>query len=78
MLSVGLDDKDSFIFLAMTTPSWLPAVSNHDYEFVRYSPQRIRRQFGLDQGIPSLSSTVGIPKGYGVFVTSEVPNHWAS
>uniref|UniRef100_A0A2N9E1E4 Aminotransferase-like plant mobile domain-containing protein n=1 Tax=Fagus sylvatica TaxID=28930 RepID=A0A2N9E1E4_FAGSY len=45
-------------FLAAITPAWLPTFGENGMETIHYNPHRVRRQFGLDQDVPSANVVV--------------------
>uniref|UniRef100_A0A2N9HEP2 Aminotransferase-like plant mobile domain-containing protein n=1 Tax=Fagus sylvatica TaxID=28930 RepID=A0A2N9HEP2_FAGSY len=45
-------------FLAAITPAWLPTFGKNDMETIHYNPHKVRRQFGLDQDVPSANVVV--------------------
>uniref|UniRef100_A0A2N9IZR2 Aminotransferase-like plant mobile domain-containing protein n=1 Tax=Fagus sylvatica TaxID=28930 RepID=A0A2N9IZR2_FAGSY len=47
-----VDDYRSLSYLSTVTPGFLPILSATGVSFIPYCPQRVQRQFGLDQGIP--------------------------
>ena len=46
------DDYRSLSYLSTVNPGFLPILSATGVSFIPYCPQRVQRQFGLDQGIP--------------------------
>ena len=44
-------DKTGNTYLGATNAGWLPYLANEGIRFVHYLANRVRRQFGLDQGI---------------------------
>uniref|UniRef100_A0A2N9IAV8 Aminotransferase-like plant mobile domain-containing protein n=1 Tax=Fagus sylvatica TaxID=28930 RepID=A0A2N9IAV8_FAGSY len=40
------------------TPAWLPTFGENGMETIHYNPHRVRRQFGLDQDVPSANVVV--------------------
>uniref|UniRef100_A0A2N9INJ2 Aminotransferase-like plant mobile domain-containing protein n=1 Tax=Fagus sylvatica TaxID=28930 RepID=A0A2N9INJ2_FAGSY len=47
-----IDDYRSLSYLSTVNPGFLPTLSATGVSFIPYCPQRVQRQFGLDQGIP--------------------------
>uniref|UniRef100_A0A2N9FTQ0 Aminotransferase-like plant mobile domain-containing protein n=1 Tax=Fagus sylvatica TaxID=28930 RepID=A0A2N9FTQ0_FAGSY len=47
-----VDDYRSLSYLSTVNPGFLPILSATGVSFIPYCPQRVQRQFGLDQGIP--------------------------
>jgi hypothetical protein len=47
-----VDDYRSLSYLSTVNPGFLPILSATGVYFIPYCPQRVQRQFGLDQGIP--------------------------
>uniref|UniRef100_A0A2N9FZU3 Aminotransferase-like plant mobile domain-containing protein n=1 Tax=Fagus sylvatica TaxID=28930 RepID=A0A2N9FZU3_FAGSY len=47
-----VDDFRSLSYLSTVSPGFLPVLSATGVYFIPYCPQRVQRQFGLDQGIP--------------------------
>uniref|UniRef100_A0A2N9F1L0 Aminotransferase-like plant mobile domain-containing protein n=1 Tax=Fagus sylvatica TaxID=28930 RepID=A0A2N9F1L0_FAGSY len=47
-----VDDYRSLSYLSTVNPGFLPTLSATGVSFIPYCPQRVQRQFGLDQGIP--------------------------
>jgi hypothetical protein len=47
-----IDDYRSLSYLSTVNPGFLPVLSATGVSFVLYCPQRVQRQFGLDQGVP--------------------------
>jgi hypothetical protein len=47
-----VDDYRSLSYLSTVNPGFLPTLSAAGVSFIPYCPQRVQRQFGLDQGIP--------------------------
>jgi hypothetical protein len=47
-----VDDYRSLSYLSTVSPGFLPVLSATGVYFIPYCPQRVQRQFGLDQGIP--------------------------
>uniref|UniRef100_A0A2N9FVV4 Aminotransferase-like plant mobile domain-containing protein n=1 Tax=Fagus sylvatica TaxID=28930 RepID=A0A2N9FVV4_FAGSY len=46
------EDYRSLSYLSTVNPGFLPVLSATGVSFIPYCPQRVQRQFGLDQGIP--------------------------
>jgi hypothetical protein len=46
-----VDDYRSLSYLSTVNPGFLPIMSATGVSFIPYCPQRVQRQFGLDQGI---------------------------
>jgi hypothetical protein len=47
-----IDDYRSLSYLSTVNPGFLPILSATGVSFIPYCPQRVQRQFGLDQGVP--------------------------
>ena len=47
-----IDDYRSLSYSSTVNPDFLPTLSATGISFIPYCPQRVQRQFGLDQGIP--------------------------
>uniref|UniRef100_A0A2N9HDV5 Aminotransferase-like plant mobile domain-containing protein n=1 Tax=Fagus sylvatica TaxID=28930 RepID=A0A2N9HDV5_FAGSY len=47
-----IDDYRSLSYLSTVNPGFLPVLSATGVSFIPYCPQRVQRQFGLDQGVP--------------------------
>uniref|UniRef100_A0A2N9FUH0 Aminotransferase-like plant mobile domain-containing protein n=1 Tax=Fagus sylvatica TaxID=28930 RepID=A0A2N9FUH0_FAGSY len=47
-----VDDYRSLSYLSTVSPGFIPILSATGVYFIPYCPQRVQRQFGLDQGIP--------------------------
>ena len=47
-----VDDYRSLSYLSTVSPGFSPTLSAAGVSFILYCPQRVQRQFGLDQGIP--------------------------
>jgi hypothetical protein len=47
-----VDDYRNLSYLSTVSPGFLPVLSATGVYFIPYCPQRVQRQFGLDQGIP--------------------------
>ena len=50
------DDTKSLTYLSAVNPGWLPVWSSKGVEYTHYCANRVRRQFGLDQGVPGSPS----------------------
>jgi hypothetical protein len=48
---LGVEDHRSLAYLSVVSPGWLPILSAAGVAFVPYCPQRVKRQFGLDQDV---------------------------
>uniref|UniRef100_A0A2N9HVA9 Aminotransferase-like plant mobile domain-containing protein n=1 Tax=Fagus sylvatica TaxID=28930 RepID=A0A2N9HVA9_FAGSY len=53
------DDTRSLTYLSAVNPGWLPVWSDEGVKYTHYCPNRVRRQFGLDQSVPG-SPSLGI------------------
>ena len=51
-------DERGITYLASTNAGWLPYLADEGIQFVHYSANRMRRQFGLDQDIPDDFSAI--------------------
>uniref|UniRef100_A0A2N9IU44 Aminotransferase-like plant mobile domain-containing protein n=1 Tax=Fagus sylvatica TaxID=28930 RepID=A0A2N9IU44_FAGSY len=49
---LGADDHRSLAYLSTVSPGFLPVLSATGVFFIHYCPQRVQKQFGLDQGVP--------------------------
>uniref|UniRef100_A0A2N9IL47 Aminotransferase-like plant mobile domain-containing protein n=1 Tax=Fagus sylvatica TaxID=28930 RepID=A0A2N9IL47_FAGSY len=47
------EDHQSLAYLSAVNPGWLPILSATGLKFTPYCPQRVKRQFGLDQDVPA-------------------------
>ena len=47
-----IDDNRSFSYLSTVNLGFLPVLSATGVSFIPYCPQRVQRQFGLNQGVP--------------------------
>ena len=47
-----VEDHRSLAYLSTVSPGWLPILSTTGVSFIPYCPQRVTRQFGLDQDVP--------------------------
>uniref|UniRef100_A0A2N9FRX1 Aminotransferase-like plant mobile domain-containing protein n=1 Tax=Fagus sylvatica TaxID=28930 RepID=A0A2N9FRX1_FAGSY len=69
-----IDDYRSLSYLSTVNPGFLPILSTTGVSFIPYCPQRVQRQFGLDQG---KTSRVMIPSGHKLdFNTSAMNAYW--
>uniref|UniRef100_A0A2N9IBE5 Aminotransferase-like plant mobile domain-containing protein n=1 Tax=Fagus sylvatica TaxID=28930 RepID=A0A2N9IBE5_FAGSY len=46
-------DHRSLAYLSTVSPGWLPILSATGVSFIPYCPQRVKRQFGFDQDMPT-------------------------
>ena len=44
-------DERGITYLAATNATWLPYLADEGVQFVHYSTNKVKRQFGLDQNI---------------------------
>ncbi len=49
-------DSKSLTYLSAVNLGWLPVWSSKGVEYTHYCANRVRRQFGLDQGVPGSPS----------------------
>jgi hypothetical protein len=49
-----VEDMRSLTFLSATKAGWLPVLSPGRLQFTAYYAHRVRKQFGFDQGIPTM------------------------
>ena len=47
-----VDDYRNLSYLSTMSPGFFPVLSTTGVSFIPYCPQRVQKQFGLDQGIP--------------------------
>jgi hypothetical protein len=71
------DDYRSLAYLSTISPRWLPILSATGVSFIPYCPQRVKRQFGFDQDMPTgpQEATSSIPD-LGLFIKSCAFAHW--
>ena len=51
-------DERGIMYLVATNAGWLPYLTDEGIRFIHYSANRVRRQFRLDQDIPSDFTTI--------------------
>ena len=72
------DDTKSLTYLSAVNPGWLPTWGSKGVEFTHYCVNRVRRQFGLDQGIPgSPSETLPRVPSVAPFLTDQAFGYWS-
>jgi hypothetical protein len=71
------DDTKSLTYLSAVNPGWLPVWSSKGVEYTHYCANRVRRQFGLDQGVPgSPSETLPQTPSIAPFLNDQVFDYW--
>ena len=71
------DDNKSLTYLSAVNLGWLPVWSSKGVEYTHYCANRIRRQFGLDQGVPSSpSATLPQVPNIAPFLKDQVFGYW--
>jgi hypothetical protein len=72
------DDTRSLTYLSAVNPGWLPVWSDKGVEYTHYCPNRVRRQFGLDQGVPgSPSETLPRTPSIAPFLNDHAFDYWS-
>uniref|UniRef100_A0A2N9J8N8 Aminotransferase-like plant mobile domain-containing protein n=2 Tax=Fagus sylvatica TaxID=28930 RepID=A0A2N9J8N8_FAGSY len=72
------DDTRSLTYLSAVNPGWLPVWSDKGVEYTHYCPNRVRRQFGLDQGVPgSPSETLPRTPNIAPFLNDQAFDYWS-
>jgi hypothetical protein len=72
------DDTRSLTYLSAVNPGWLPVWSDKGVEYTHYCPNRVRRQFGLDQGVPgSPSETLPRTSSIAPFLNDQAFDYWS-
>uniref|UniRef100_A0A2N9GHN1 Aminotransferase-like plant mobile domain-containing protein n=1 Tax=Fagus sylvatica TaxID=28930 RepID=A0A2N9GHN1_FAGSY len=72
------DDTRSLTYLSAVNPGWLPVWSDKGVEYTHYCPNRVRRQFGLDQGVPgSPSETLPRTPSIAPFLNDQAFDYWS-
>ena len=72
------DDTRSLTYLSAVNPGWLPVWSDKGVEYTHYCPSRVRRQFGLDQGVPgSPSETLPRTPSIAPFLNDHAFDYWS-
>nr|POF18129.1 hypothetical protein CFP56_59564 [Quercus suber] len=55
----GLNDHEKILnFLLITSPSFIPYPNGAEFGLTQYNPHRVLRQFGFDQDIPDINTTL--------------------
>jgi hypothetical protein len=72
-----VDDYRSLAYLSTVSLGWLPFLSSTGVSFIPYCPQRVKKQFGLDQDVPvgpqeTITSTLDLSP----FIKSSAFAHW--
>jgi hypothetical protein len=71
------EDYRSLSYLSTVNPGFLPVLSATGVSFIPYCPQRVQRQFGLDQGIPvGPQETTSCVADLTAFLKSSAFAHW--
>ena len=72
-----VDDYRSLAYLSTMSPGFLPILSATGVSFIPYCPQRVQKQFGLDQDVPigPQETTTCIPD-LAPFIKSHAFAHW--
>jgi hypothetical protein len=72
------DDTRSLTYLSAVNPGWLPVWSGKGVEYTHYCANRVRRQFGLDQGVPgSPSETLPRTPSIAPFLNDRAFDYWS-
>uniref|UniRef100_A0A2N9FUA4 Aminotransferase-like plant mobile domain-containing protein n=1 Tax=Fagus sylvatica TaxID=28930 RepID=A0A2N9FUA4_FAGSY len=72
------DDTRSLTYLSAVNPGWLPVWSDKGVEYTHYCPNRVRRQFGLDQGVlGSPSETLPRTPSIAPFLNNHAFDYWS-
>uniref|UniRef100_A0A2N9H9E9 Aminotransferase-like plant mobile domain-containing protein n=1 Tax=Fagus sylvatica TaxID=28930 RepID=A0A2N9H9E9_FAGSY len=72
------DDSKSLMYLSAINPGWLPVWSSKGIEYTHYCVNRVRRQFGLDQGVPgSPSETLPQVPSVAPFLMGQAFGYWS-
>uniref|UniRef100_A0A2N9I6J8 Aminotransferase-like plant mobile domain-containing protein n=1 Tax=Fagus sylvatica TaxID=28930 RepID=A0A2N9I6J8_FAGSY len=72
------DDTRSLTYLSAVNPGWLPVWSDKGVEYTHYCPNRVRRQFGLDQSVPgSPSETLPRTPNIAPFLNDHAFDYWS-
>uniref|UniRef100_A0A2N9HMI2 Aminotransferase-like plant mobile domain-containing protein n=1 Tax=Fagus sylvatica TaxID=28930 RepID=A0A2N9HMI2_FAGSY len=72
------DDTRSLTYLSAVNPGWLPVWSDKGVEYTHYCPNRVRRQFGLDQSVPgSPSETLPRTPSIAPFLNDHAFDYWS-
>ncbi len=71
------DDTKSLTYLFAVNPGWLPVWSGKGVEYTHYCANRMRRQFGLDQGVQgSPSETLPQVPSISPFLKDQAFGYW--
>ena len=71
------ENHRSLAYLSAVNPRWLPILSATSVEFTPYCPQRVKRQFGLDQDVPaSLQEAMPPSSSLAPFIRSRAFAYW--
>jgi hypothetical protein len=72
-----VEDHRSLAHLSAVSPGWLPILSATGVSFIPYCPQRVKRQFGLDQDVPAGPQEVTTSSpNLAPFIKSRAFAHW--
>jgi hypothetical protein len=72
------DDTKSLTYLSAVNPGWLSTWGSKGVEFTHYCANRVRRQFGLDQGVPgSPNETLPRVPSVAPFLTDQAFGYWS-
>jgi hypothetical protein len=72
------DDTRSLTYLSAVNPGWLPVWSDKGVEYTHYCPNRVHRQFGLDQSVPgSPSETLPRTPSIAPFLNDQAFDYWS-
>uniref|UniRef100_A0A2N9F8G5 Aminotransferase-like plant mobile domain-containing protein n=1 Tax=Fagus sylvatica TaxID=28930 RepID=A0A2N9F8G5_FAGSY len=73
------DDTRSLTYLSAVNPGWLPVWSDEGVKYTHYCPNRVRRQFGLDQSVPgSPSETLPRTPNIAPFLNDHAFDYWSA
>jgi hypothetical protein len=73
------DDTRSLTYLSAVNPGWLPVWSDEGVKYTHYCPNRVRRQFGLDQSVPgSPSETLPRTPNMAPFLNDHAFDYWSA
>ena len=72
-----VDDNMSLAYLSAISPGWLPILSATGVTFVPYYPQKVKRQLGFDQDMPTGPQEVTTSSpNLAPFIKSRAFAHW--
>uniref|UniRef100_A0A2N9HJJ6 Aminotransferase-like plant mobile domain-containing protein n=1 Tax=Fagus sylvatica TaxID=28930 RepID=A0A2N9HJJ6_FAGSY len=78
VVELSPDDTRSLTYLSAVNPGWLPVWSDKGVEYTHYCPNRVRRQFGLDQSVPgSPSETLPRTPSIAPFLNDQAFDYWS-